>query len=136
MGCRVQSDECSACGNPASADQEDNGAKLDTYTVGCRASYFTALREGPVKKLGARPKSRQYPDGYPGGYAVHAVEDGEQLLREFGKEGEWAVFGLKADWETDTEPAEDGWWHNLLVDSYIVVLGPTPNIDLSRMEGD
>ena len=86
------------------------------YTVGNRAHYLAAIaREGTVFKTGRH-------DNYPGGYAVQTIEDAERLIVEQGQVGVWGVFGLLADWETDTEPSKDGWWHDLLIDAPVVVL--------------
>jgi hypothetical protein len=35
-----------------------------------------------------------------------------------------AVFGIHADWESDTVGVEDGWWHNLNKPAPIVMLNP------------
>lgn len=59
---------------------------------------------------------------YPGGYAFLTAEDAQRRIDEAYPEQGFAVFGLLADWETDTEPAKDGWWHNLLRDAALVVL--------------
>jgi hypothetical protein len=32
------------------------------------------------------------------------------------------VFGLLADWEKDTRPNPQHWWHDLLVDAEVIVL--------------
>jgi hypothetical protein len=96
------------------------------YTIGHKENYLAAIAErGTVHKIGKRePNMRAeiYPNGYPGGYAFLTIEDAQRRIVEEGKVGEWDVFGLEADWESDTEPAPNGWWHNLLFDAALIVL--------------
>jgi hypothetical protein len=87
------------------------------YTIGHRANYLKAIAQsdtGTIKKLG---KSKDY----PGGYAFLTREDAERRIQEAYANRGFAVFGLKAHWEHDTEPST-GWWHNLLRDAEIIVL--------------
>jgi hypothetical protein len=88
------------------------------YTIGHRESYLKAIAEaddGKIEKLG---KS----DERPGGYAFRTCEDAQRRIAEAYADRRFAVFGLEADWELDTEPSPTGWWHNLLRDATIVVL--------------
>ena len=86
------------------------------HGVGYRESYAVRAANGlRLIKKGAGPD-------YPGGCAVRTREDAERLLVEFCKVGVWEVFGLEADWEADTKPCVDGWWHNLQRDAPIVLL--------------
>lgn len=93
------------------------------YTVGNEQSYRRQMRNGPTHKVGRRPPGdSRFPDGYAGGYAVRTIEDGERLIEEMGQGRDWAVFGMEADWETDTVPSANGWWHALLRDALLVDL--------------
>lgn len=91
------------------------------YTIGNARSYLEAMRGGEiVHKTGKR-------DNYAGGYAFKTVADAERRIAEYDSaggdyHGVFSVFGLGADWERDTEPNEIGWWHNLLVDSPLILL--------------
>lgn len=98
------------------------------YTIGHKENYLAAIREhGAIQKLGRRPPGffDDYPDGYPGGYAFKTIEDAKRGLVEEDEHVTWAVFGLEAEWERDTTPAKDGWWHELLNDANIIVLFET-----------
>lgn len=96
------------------------------YTIGHRENYLKAIQEhGVIQKLGRRlPDARNdfFPDGYPGGYAFQTYEDAQRGLAEEDKHGTWCIWGLDADWERDTAPAKDGWWHNLIKDADIIPL--------------
>lgn len=88
------------------------------YTVGNREHYLQGLAAPPpggFMKLGRR-------GGYPGGYAFLTREDAQRRIEETG-ETQWAVFGLDADWERDTVPSQNGWWHALVNDRPILALG-------------
>lgn len=91
--------------------------KPAVYTVGNEANYDKGIVEYGTKfqKLGAQPKS-----GYPGGFAVRTPEDAERLIDERGMRGEWAVYLLDADWDVDTVPSVNGWWHALVNTSRIL----------------
>jgi hypothetical protein len=88
------------------------------YTVGHEKNYDEHLA-GPnaakFKKLGRRKK-----DGYPGGFAAKTPEDAMRIIDEMGKGREWAVYEVDADWERDTAPSENGWWHALIKTSRII----------------
>lgn len=94
------------------------------YTIGNRENYLAAISDsGKIQKVGRHTQT----DGtlYPGGYAFQTIEAAQQRIAEEGQVGKWSVFGLDAEWDSDTEQAVDGWWHNLLVDADIVVLDMT-----------
>jgi hypothetical protein len=92
------------------------------YTIGNIENYILAMAmNGKVFKQGKRTDS-DGTNAYPGGYAFLTYEDAQRRITEEGKVGKWGVFGLNANWETDTEPATDGWWHNLKIDAEIVIL--------------
>lgn len=92
------------------------------YTVGHAETYRHGIAEhgDGFTKLGRRARgSHQFPDGYPGGYALASPEDARRLIEEEGRP-EWAVFELAADWDEDTAPSQVGWWHSLLHDAVIL----------------
>jgi len=102
------------------------------YTVGNREGYLRLIFDmGTILKIGKCAvedfvgDKKEFPDGYPGGYALRTIKDGERLIKELNRP-DFAVFGLNADWERDTEPAGDGWWHYLLRDAEIIVLDNRP----------
>lgn len=95
---------------------------FSVFTVGHEANYDRGIVEYGKKfqKLGRRKD-------YPGGFAVRTPEDAERLIDEHGKRGEWAVYALAADWEKDTVPSENGWWHALVKSSLIICKIPSLN---------
>lgn len=98
------------------------------YTIGHRENYLKNIeRYGTIQKLGrlAPGVDDRYPEGYPGGYAFKTLEDAQRGLIEENPSGTWAVFGIEADWDQDTAPDSDGWWHSLLKDADIIVLPET-----------
>jgi hypothetical protein len=58
---------------------------------------------------------------YPGGSVFASREDAERAVHRFPGRG-YAVFGVDASWEADTEPSLDGSWHDLLRDAVIITL--------------
>ena len=93
------------------------------YTIGHEANYQKAIADSPyhgISKVGKTIGPQGEP--YSGGYAFQTIEDAERRIVEEGKVGVWAVFGLDADWEQDTEPTAAGWWHYLLRDAAVIVL--------------
>ena len=90
--------------------------KIDVYVPYIK----TSTPEDPAMKGGRNPdyKDENHPNGYVGGSVWRTKEDAEKFLV-----AGYAVFGVKADWEKDTEKSKDGDWHDLLVDSELVLLG-------------
>jgi hypothetical protein len=82
------------------------------YTIGHAESYERYFREqGNPSKLG-REKD------YDGGSVWKTFED----AKPYATEG-YSVYGVLANWDTDTVPTEaDGDWHDLLVTSPLVRL--------------
>lgn len=99
---------------------------FSVFTVGHEANYDRGIVEYGKKfqKLGRRKD-------YPGGFAVRTPEDAERLIDEQGKRGEWAVYALAADWEKDTVPSENGWWHALVKSSRVVRKIPSLNTEIA-----
>lgn len=93
------------------------------YTVGHTANYLAAIeRHGTIQKTGRIEPCGALPDGYEGGFAFRTIDEARRLLVMIGHLNDWQVFGLDADWERDTVPAADGWWHNLIRHADIIVL--------------
>lgn len=85
------------------------------YTVGPKKIYHAQLEVwGSVKKMGRN-------DNYLGGCVFQTIENAHCFIAKFfgGDFEKYEVFGIAADWETDTTPSEDDWWNYLLVGSEI-----------------
>ena len=103
------------------------------YTLGLTKSYLNAINERPepVKKTGKREPSEDWPEGYEGGSVWETREDAQAYVDSLPNREcpEWraedfSVFGVEADWRTDTYQAHpEKPYRSLLVDSIIVVLG-------------
>ncbi len=93
------------------------------YTIGHAINYRTSIaKNGTIQKLGRDGrKPKKYPD-YPGGYAFKTWRDAVKRIEEAYQDKGFAIFGLEADWERDTIPSTEGWWHHLINDSDIVVI--------------
>lgn len=89
------------------------------FTIGHRETYLVNLKKPGFKKLGRC-------EDYRGGYAFLTRADAQERINEAYGNEDYAIYGLVADWERDTVPAYNGWWHYLLVDSKIVNLEPEP----------
>lgn len=87
---------------------------MAVYTVGNQRVYDKRIRE-----LGRDFLKIGRTHSYPGGFAVSCVADARKLVIEFGR-NDWAVYELEADWDTDTTPSQNGWWHALVNDSVIL----------------
>ncbi len=94
------------------------------YTIGPKEGYLADIAKyGTIQKVG-----RGEVDGepYDGGIACLTFEDAQAAIREW-KQSNFAVFGLLADWDTQTMPSKAHRWHDLLVDSDIVLLDEQGN---------
>jgi hypothetical protein len=88
------------------------------YTVGSRKAYLREyVKNGKVLKSGRKR-------GYAGGCAFRTREEARRHLDELEMQGykDYDVFGLLADWDNDTRPSSEHWWHDLLRDAEVVVL--------------
>lgn len=86
------------------------------YTVGHTANYEAGIKEhGEIFKQGQTVK-------YEGGIVFECYIDAVGYLSDIDKSNIWSVWGVDADWITDTYPASDGWWCYLLFDSPIIPL--------------
>jgi hypothetical protein len=94
------------------------------YTVGHTEGYaarFSDTADGPPTKLGRRADLNGEP--YDGG-SVWPTREAAQAWLDANPDKPWSVYGVIADWDTDTEPSRVGQeWHDLLVDSLLVDLG-------------
>jgi hypothetical protein len=98
------------------------------YTIGSKKAYLRSfLKKHRVIKPG---RSR----GYCGGCAFKSREDAQRHIDELDMQGYkgFQVFGLLADWERDTAPSGDHWWHDLLVEAEVVVLEKPDEVTLDR----
>uniref|UniRef100_A0A6M3KUP0 Uncharacterized protein n=1 Tax=viral metagenome TaxID=1070528 RepID=A0A6M3KUP0_9ZZZZ len=76
------------------------------YTIGHEENYLSVAREyGKIIKLGKCGSCERFPNGYEGGYAFRTAEEAQERIEEAYHGMGFAVFGLEADWEIDTEPA-------------------------------
>lgn len=88
------------------------------YTVGPARTYKAKLEVwGNLSKVGRT-------ENYKGGCAFQTIEAAQRFIQEKMPQepSKYAVFGLEANWETDTEPSEDDWWNYLLVNRPIFLL--------------
>jgi hypothetical protein len=81
------------------------------YTIGHRESYtrYFQEQERPLK-LG-----RTY--DYSGGSVWKTEEEARENCPDV-----YEVYGVMADWETDTEPSKEGGWHDLLINAELIQL--------------
>ncbi len=99
------------------------------YTVGYTKTYlklFALDSETPEDrapfKLGRRPPGDEdYPNGYPGGSVFQSQEQAQAWLDEKNLLT-YSIFGVEADWDTDTAPRSDASFRDLLVDAKLVLL--------------
>jgi hypothetical protein len=87
----------------------------NVFTVGNEESY-----DAGIKQLGLTFQKTGRRDNYPGGFACQTLDDANRMINACNKRGEWAVYELAADWDRDTVPSKNGWWHALIHDSVIV----------------
>lgn len=91
------------------------------FTVGNEEHYDRGIREHGRKFMKSGRSA-----GYSGGFACRTAADAERLIDDRGKRGEWAVYKLDADWDRDTVPSENGWWHALVNSARVVGKVPSP----------
>ena len=83
------------------------------YTIGHTESYLRYFAEQST------PQKKGLCDGYFGGSVWQTYDEAKRhALLDIG----FSVFGIMADWETETSPTKDGDWHDLLVDADLVIL--------------
>lgn len=93
------------------------------YTIGNKENYLKAIAEqGTIFKVGKTDDWQG--QSYAGGCCFETYDEAKQFAQEWTKElgREFAVFGLDADWEKDTEAGAIKPYHFLLVDTPIIVL--------------
>lgn len=89
------------------------------YTIGHTKNYLEAFETDPnLKKLGQT-------DDYPGGSVWKTRKEAENFLSRdsvYNYDKGYSVFGVLADWETQTEENDEEEYNNLLVTSKLVKL--------------
>jgi hypothetical protein len=115
------------------------------YTLGHAVGYRRGMAERaprPLLKVGRLPPGHpdcpaDRPGGYPGGSVWRTYEEARAHLEAAEGLGELAVFGVEADWDTQTAARDDGaLWHDLLVDAPLVDLEPPGGITLRFVRRD
>lgn len=86
------------------------------YTIGHREIYLKLF--GGEKQ----PHKRGRYEGYQGGSVFRTEAEADIYLEERGLHSH-DVFGIEADWDTDTEPHPGQPFHDLLTDAPLVRLG-------------
>ncbi len=81
------------------------------FTVGNTENYDRYFREQKT------PKKKGRTPNYTGGTVWKTFLEAEKHLRPG-----YSVYGVDADWETETEKSAKGDWHDLLVDSNLIKL--------------
>jgi hypothetical protein len=93
------------------------------YTIGRTDAYEQAFREQVTpRKLGRTTD-------YPGGSVWPNRRGAEEFLVAYEHDQGFSVYGVRADWDTDTAPSTDGPWHDLLRDADLVRLPPTSPVE-------
>lgn len=85
------------------------------YTIGHTKNYLQYFKEHLLLNFPFQKKGREA--DYPGGSVWRTKEEAQQHCPP-----NYSVFGVLADWDTQTEPSKEGSWHNLLVDADLVIL--------------
>lgn len=85
------------------------------YTIGLTESYLSYFADQ------GRPRKKGRSGFYPGG----SVWQTREAAEEHCPRG-YSVFGVLAEWGTQTAPSLVGDWHDLLVDADLVLLGERP----------
>ena len=95
------------------------------FTIGSKGSYQRAINEyGVIFKTGKQ-------EDYVGGYAFLTFEDAQFRIESTYEDTDFVVWGMKADWYTDTYMNPEGNnWHHLLSDAEIIPL-PIAEINVS-----
>lgn len=94
------------------------------YTVGYEVGYDEQLAGPNAHKFDKVGRN----GSYPGGFAVQTPLQAARLIQEWGKKGEWATYEVDADWELDTKPSLQGWWHALQRNARILRKVETPEL--------
>jgi len=98
------------------------------YTVGHRESYERYFAEQGT------PRKRGRDSGYPGGSVWRTAEEASACCEEG-----FAVYGVLADWDTDTAENALGMWRDLIPDAELVKLPPPvylANCDINPETGN
>jgi hypothetical protein len=94
------------------------------FTIGHTENYLRAFQEAAdegtkLKKIGRREKIEG--TFYSGGSVWQTRDDAQMFLDERGM-SEYSVWGVLADWDIETVPNVEKAYHDLLVDSELVML--------------
>lgn len=86
------------------------------FTVGHEENYRKAIAQyGVIQKMGETIE-------YQGGIVFETYEDAERHLKALGHQDDWCVWGVDADWITDTYGNADEGCQYLLFDKDIIDL--------------
>ena len=93
------------------------------FTVGKTDVYDPYLRDdSDAAKLG---RGQDHVGNYYSGGSVWKTREAAQSYLDATNQNEFSVYGVLADWETQTEPEPGQEWHRLLVTSRLVKLHAT-----------
>lgn len=81
------------------------------YTLGHTQSYEFYFDEQST------PRKKGRTEDYVGGSVWRTKEEAQKRCPE-----DYSVYGVIADWDTDTTPSKHGNWHDLLIDALLVRL--------------
>ena len=81
------------------------------FTIGHTESYLLYFERLHT------PKKKGRCDNYSGGSVWKTKEEAQKHVGT-----DFSVFGVLADWDTQTEQSLDGDWHDLLIDADLVLL--------------
>jgi hypothetical protein len=90
------------------------------FCIGHRARYEPAFAAPPVIKKGRGVGEDGRP--YPGGWVWQSVADARRFIAVNGLYATHAVYGVLADWESDTAAGEGGDARRLTRDAEVVRL--------------
>lgn len=88
------------------------------YTFGHEEHYEEGMKEFHQEKGGYFKKGMTQ-DGYPGGSVFGTFEEAQAYL-DLHNMNDHKVYGVVANWHTDTEPSKHGDFHDLLITSRLV----------------
>lgn len=81
------------------------------FTIGYTENYERYFIEQP------KPRKLGRTADYPGGSVWRTFEEAKLNCPDG-----YSVYGVLANWETDTEPSNEGEWHDLLITSDLIKL--------------
>ena len=111
------------------------------YTFGRKTAYDKILANDPSpKKLGRRlVGDARFPDGYAGGSVWQTVDEAQAYVNSLPNAdnptwaaADFAVYGVKADWDSDAYQIKGKAWRSLLVDAPLVCVQATDYITVKQ----